>query len=350
MNPQMRKFLAAAAILFGIFLSVRYLLPLILPFLIGTLLALGAEPVVRFCCRRLHLPRSVASGIGVGMSFAFLTITVLLLAAMVIRELRALTGILPDFLGSIRGGMQSLSSWLLTLARQAPGGTADLLTRIINDFFSGGSALLDQGASWLLRVASGLLSRVPGSALGIGTGIIASFMISAKLPKIQALAKKWLKGTKVQPLFDTLRRVRHALGGWLKAQLKLSLITFGVACAGLLLLRIPYAPLWAVLIALVDAFPVLGTGSILVPWSLVSFLQGQYLLAFSLLGLYAAAAVTRAVLEPRFVGRQLGIDPLVTLLALYVGFRLFGILGMLLSPILAVVTTGLVELTPDSGS
>ena len=205
------------------------------------------------------------------------------------------------------------------------------------------------GASWLLHVASGLLSRIPGSALGIGTGIIASFMISAKLPKMQALVEKRLKGEKFQSVLGTLHRLRHALGGWLKAQLKLSLITFCVACIGLLLLRIPYAPLWAVLIALVDAFPVLGTGTVLVPWSLVSFLQGQYLLAFSLLGLYAAASVTRTVLEPRFVGRQLGIDPLVTLLALYVGFKLFGILGMILSPILAVVTSGLVELTPDNG-
>ena len=349
MNPLMRRFLTAAAILFGFFLSVRYLLPLILPFLIGALLALGAEPIVRFFCRHLRLPRPVASGIGVGMSFAFLAIAVLLLVALVVRELRALTGIVPDLVDSIRGGMLSLSSWLLALAQQAPGGASAILTRSINDFFSDGSALLDQGASWLLHVASGLLSRIPGSALGIGTGIIASFMISAKLPKMQALVEKRLKGEKFQSVLGTLHRLRHALGGWLKAQLKLSLITFCVACVGLLLLRIPYAPLWAVLIALVDAFPVLGTGTVLVPWSLVSFLQGQYLLAFSLLGLYAAAAVTRTVLEPRFVGRQLGIDPLVTLLALYVGFKLFGILGMILSPILAVVTSGLVELTPDNG-
>lgn len=348
MNPLIRKFLTAATILLGIFLSVRYLLPLIFPFLIGAALAFAAEPIVRFCCRKLHLPRPVASGIGVGMSFAFLMIVVLLLAALLVRELSTLTGILPDLEDSIRGGMQSLSSWLLALAERAPGEISAVLKRNINDLFSGGSALLDQATGYLLRLASGILSRVPGRALSFGTGIIASFMISAKLPKIQALVRNWFNGQKLQPLLESLRHFRHALGGWLKAQLKLSAITFSVATAGLLLLRIPYAPLWAVLIALVDAFPVLGTGSVLVPWSLVSFLQGDHLQAFGLLGVYVAAAVTRTVLEPRLVGRQLGIDPLVTLLALYVGFKLFGLLGMILAPMLAVATTQLLELKPDS--
>ncbi len=343
MNPLIRKSLTISAALLGIYVAVRYLLPLIFPFLIGTALALAAEPLVRFGCKKLHLPRSVSSFVGVGMSFAFLMIAVLLLAALLVRELSALTGILPDLEESIRGGMQSMSSWLLELAGRAPGGIATVLRRNINDFFSGSSALLDQAMGYLLRLASGLLSRIPGGALSIGTGIIASFMISAKLPKIKALLRSRLNAQKLQPLLDTLHRLKTALSGWLMAQLKLSGITFSLVTAGLLLLRISYAPLWAALIALVDAFPILGTGAILVPWSLVAFLQGDPVIAFGLLGLYALCAVTRTVLEPRLVGRQLGIDPLLTLLALYIGFKLFGLLGMLLAPMMAVTVTQLTE-------
>lgn len=344
MSPLMRKLLVSAAVLLGIFLSVRYLLPLIFPFLFGAVLALAAEPIVRFGCKRLHLPRPVAAGIGVGMSFSFVAIAVLLLAALVVRELRALAGIVPNLENSIRGGMESVSSWLLELAARAPGSVATVLTRNINDFFSGSSALLERATAYLLHLASGILSQVPGRALSFGTGIIASFMISAKLPKMKTFLRSRLNVQKLQPLLDAARRLKRTIGGWLKAQLKLSGITFSVATAGLLLLRIPYALLWAALIALVDIFPVLGTGTVLLPWSLVSFLQGDHLLAFGLLGLYAAAAVTRSVLEPRLVGRQLGIDPLVTLLALYVGFKLFGLLGMILAPILAVTATQLMEL------
>lgn len=347
MNPLLRKFLRVFAILLGLFLCFRYLLPLIFPFLIGALLALAADPIVRFGCTRLRLPRAVASGIGVSISFLFVVTAVLLLAALAIRQLRDLAGILPDLESTIRGGMDSMASWMLKLAEKVPDGIEPVLTKKINDFFSGGSALLDRATGYLLRLASGILSQVPGRALSFGTAVIASFMISAKLPKIKDYLRSRLNLQKLQPVSDTLHRLKHSLGGWMKAQLKLSLITFGVATAGLLLLRISYAPLWGALIAVVDAFPVLGTGAILVPWSLVAFLQGDHLLAFGLLGLYGAAAITRSVLEPRLVGRHLGIDPLVTLLALYVGFKLFGLPGMILSPMIAVTVTQLMELKTD---
>lgn len=347
MSPLLRKLLTFASILFGIFLSVRYLLPLLFPFLFGAALALAAEPIVRFGCRRLHLSRPVASGIGVSMSFAFLAIAVLFLAALLVRELRTLAGILPNLESSIRGGMESMSTWLLELAARAPGSIAAILTRNINDFFSGSSALLENVTGYLLHLASGILSQVPGRALSFGTGIIASFMISAKLPRIKASIRRRMSVQRLQPVLDTVKRIKRTLGGWLKAQLKLSGITFSVAAVGLLLLRVRYAPLWAVLIAAVDVLPVLGTGTVLIPWSLVAFLQGDRLLAFGLLGLYAAAAVTRTILEPRLVGRQLGIDPLITLLALYVGFRLFGLLGMIFAPMLAVTATQLMEFKTD---
>lgn len=344
LNPTVRKIFTLTSIFLGIVLALRYLLPLIFPFLMGTALALAAEPIVRFGCRRLHLPRPVSAGIGVSMSFAFLAMVLLVLAALLVRELRALSGILPNLAESIRGGMDSMSAWLLELAARAPDGIEAVLTRTIRDFFSGSSALLEQVTGFLLRFASGILSQVPGRALSFGTGIIASFMISSKLPKIKAFVRTRLKLQRLQPLLDTLRHLRHALGGWLKAQLKLSLITFSVVLTGLLLLRIRYAPLWAVLIAVVDVLPVLGTGTVLIPWSLVAFLQGDHLPAFGLLGLYAAVTLIRTVLEPRLVGKQLGIDPLITLLALYVGYKLFGLLGMLLAPMLAVTATRLMEL------
>ena len=344
MTSLIRKFITISAIFLGIFIGIRYILPLFFPFLLGAALAFAAEPIVRFGCKRLHLPRAAAAGIGVTMSFAFLAILILLLAAVAVRELSALSRILPSLENTIRSGMESVSSWLLKLAGRTPDGIAAVLTRNINEFFSGSSAFLDQVTGYLLRFASGILSQVPGRALSFGTAVIASFMISAKLPKIKTFFRAQLQVQKLQPLFDTLRHLKHALGGWLKAQLKLSGVTFCLAAGGLLLLRVRFAPLWAVMIALVDAFPILGTGAVLIPWSLVAFLQGDHLMAFGLLGLYAAAAVTRTILEPRLVGKQLGLDPLITLLALYMGFKLFGFWGIILAPMLAVTVVRLMEL------
>lgn len=342
MNPGFRRLLQIAALFFGIFLAVRYVFPLVFPFLLGLLLALGAEPMVKFFCGKCRMRRALAAGLGVSMAFFLLTLAVLTLCGLIIRELSALAGILPELEEAVRAGMDALSGWVMGLAQRAPDGIRGLLTRNVTEVFSGGSALLDRVMDFLLRLASGFLSRVPGGALTLGTAIISSFMISAKLPAIRAFFRGRLPMEKLQPIFSTLRGLKSALLGWLKAQLKLSGVTFLIAAAGFLLLRVPYAPLWAVLVALVDAFPILGTGAVLIPWSIVSFVQGDHFRAFALLGLYGAAALTRSVLEPRLVGKQLGLDPLVTLMALYIGYQLFGFAGMLLSPMLAVTAVQLI--------
>jgi predicted PurR-regulated permease PerM len=96
-------------------------------------------------------------------------------------------------------------------------------------------------------------------------------------------------------------------------------------------------------VSLVDAFPILGTGTVLLPWALISALQGQTVRGIGLLSVYAAISLTRSVLEPKLLGNHLGLDPLATLVALYAGFRLWGFGGMLLAPLLAVVVTQLIQ-------
>ena len=137
-------------------------------------------------------------------------------------------------------------------------------------------------------------------------------------------------------MLDSARRMRGVLGKWLLAQCKLMSITFAIVAAGLTLLRIPSSLLWALLVALVDALPILGTGTVLVPWSVVSFLQGDTPRALGILGIYITAALTRSMLEPKLLGQHLGLDPLVTLIALYIGYRLWGVGGMILAPLLTV--------------
>ena len=341
MNPSIRKYLPIVLGFSGFLLFTKFLLPILFPFLFGAGLAVAAEPLVAFLCRRLRFRRGLAAGVGITAAFCFLVLAVLVLCAFAIRELQALAGLLPELEAPLQAGLSTASVRLRDLADQAPGELGRILTRNVDSFFSGGNALLQKATDYLLKLASGILSHVPDSALGLGTGIISSFMISAKLPKIRQFLKEKLPREKWNPVISAVGHLKAVLCQWLKAQAKLSGVNFLLILGGLFLLRVPHAPLWALLTALVDAFPILGTGAILVPWSIVSFLQGDRILAFGLLGLYAAAALTRSVLEPKLLGKHLGLDPLVTLIFLYAGYRLWGILGMILAPILAVAATQL---------
>lgn len=331
-----RKVFTLVIFAFAVWLSLRLLLPVSLPFLLGGLLALGAEPMTAFLHSRLRLPRGAAAGISVTAAFCFLAFLVLTLCALILRELRILAGQLPNLEDSARSGLSTLSLWLLERISRLPPGIREILTRNVSELLSGSSALLDQAVSFLLNLAGSILSHVPDSALILGTGIISSYMISAKLPSLRRWISRRISRERLKPILDTLASIRSAVLGWLKAQLKLSFITWLILLSGLVLLRIPYAPLLAFLIALLDAFPVLGTGTALLPWSLVCFLQSDGGRGVGLLGLYALITLSRSVLEPKLVGRHLGLDPLVTLFALYAGYKLWGLGGMILSPVLAV--------------
>lgn len=348
-RPGLRKAFTLLAVFFGSWLFIRYLLPVLLPFLLGSALALAAEPAVNFLCSRLRLPRGAAAGIGVSMTFLMLVLLLLLLGALLLRELSGLTVVVPQAQQMIQNGLTSLQDFLLNLASRAPDGLAGMLTQSVLELFSGGAALLSQVANKLLGIASGVLGRIPDSALGFGTGLISSFMISAKLPRIREYIRQRIPDPWKKKYLPAVAATKTTIFSYLRAQIKLMGITFLIVGAGLLLLRVRLAPLWAALIAVVDAVPLLGTGTVMLPWALVCLLQGNHILSIGLIGIYAAAAITRSVLEPRLIGRQMGIDPLLTLAALYLGYRLWGVLGMFLAPMAAATAIRLADLRTQSG-
>lgn len=343
MRPGTGKAISLAAAFAGLYLFARYLMPLLFPFLLGTALALGAEPLTAFFQKRLGLPRGISTGISVSMAFCLLALAVLLTAAFFLRELGMLADVLPDLEQTALTGIGQLEGWALGMADKMPGSVRTVLQRNVSDFFSGGTRILDRAMAWLLGLAGTVLTHVPDSALSLGTAVISGFMISAKLPKIRLWVKRRLPREKLKPLLDAVSRIKTVAGGWLFAQLKLSGITWGVLSLGFWILGIRHAPLWGLGVALVDIFPILGTGTVLVPWAAVSLIQGNTPKALGLAGLYLTVMLTRSVLEPKLLGKHLGLDPLVTLIAMYTGYRIWGIGGMLLAPMLTVTAVQLVS-------
>ena len=325
-----KVFLAVAAAV-GLWVLLRWLLPVALPFLLGALLAMAAEPAVTFAENRLHLRRKLASGLGVSLTLVLLAGIMVLLGAILVRQLGRLTGSVPD----LEAGAAVLEDWLLTLADRAPEGLRAVAQRTVLDFFDDGTALVRQVSDRLPAMVGSLVAGVGSGFLGIGTGLLAAFLISVRLPKLRLQLKNALPDRWHTTYKPALGRIRRSLVGWLKAQGKLALVTWGIVSLGFWLLGISYWPLWAALVALVDAVPILGTGIVLIPWTVAAFLQGRQLQAVGLLGCWLVAMITRTVLEPKLMGRQLGLDPLTTLAALYMGFRFWGIPGLLLTPILA---------------
>ena len=301
-----------------------------------------AAPLVCFLNRRCQLPRAAGTALGVSVTVSFLAVLVLLLAAFALREVRLLAGTLPDLEAAALSGIGLLQEWTLSLTDHAPPGVRNLLRDNVTVLFSDGTAMLNRATPFVLSFAGNLLTHVPDSALTLGTGLISAFLISAKLPRIKRWILRQIPRERLKAMVAALKRMKTALGGWLLAQAKLMGLTLLILLLGFRLLRIPHAFLWALGVGLVDAFPVLGTGTVLLPWSLLCFLQSDTARAIGLLGLYATVTLSRSLLEPKLVGRHLGLDPLATLMALYIGYKLWGLGGMILAPLLAVTALQLV--------
>ena len=300
--------------------------------------------MVQFLHKRLHVPRPVSAGIGVSMAFSLLAILLLSLCAFLIRELGNIATVIPNWSHSARSVFSLMQNWLLQLSSRTPESLQPVLRENVNRFFSDGAAFLDKLFGYLLGLAGSLLSHIPDSAFSLGTAVISAFLISAKLPKIRRSLLRRIPRNRLRTLMDAWKRIRQVFGSWCTAQCKLAGISFVLLLMGLILLRIPYALLWASLICLVDAFPILGTGTVLLPWSFVCLLQADTARAIGLVSIYVVVTVSRSMLEPKFLSRHLGLDPLATLIALYVGFRLWGIGGMILAPMLTVVA---IQMTPE---
>ena len=334
-----RKFGMIAGVFFLAWGAFRYFLPIVAPFLLGWFFASAAEPVTRIACERGRLGRGAAAGISVTLVLLFLAGAVWLLAAVCYRELTAMATGVPEYARLAEDRLSDFRNWALAAASRIPGGFGELLGRSLSGLFREGGMLLDRLTSGALSVAGSAAGKIPGGALMIGTAVLSSYMIAARYPEL----KERLFGNdrfryRWEPVLERLRRT---VGLWLSAQLKLTAVTFGIAAAGFLLLRVEHWVIMALVTALVDAVPLLGTGTMLIPMALLGLLRGERVRAVGLLGLYVTAMLTRSALEPRLVGRELGLNPLVTLMALYAGFQIWGVPGMILSPILAVTAVQL---------
>lgn len=345
-NSRIGKIIWFLGILLALWLGGKYLLPVLLPFLLGAVIALAAEPAVRFGTGKLHMSRPLAAGLGVSLTLLLSASVVWLVGALAVKELGNLAGKLPDVEATVEQGVDMLRQWSVQLTNRLPEKARRFAAGTTEKMFDSTNVLQGQLTNRIPTMVRSVLGWLPGGALGIGTGVLAGFMLSVRLPKLRLWLQQRLPSQWQEKYLPALKRIRSSVLSWLKAQLKLSAVTWGIVTVGFLLLQIPYGPFWAFLVAVVDAVPVLGTGTVLLPWALVELLQGEGLRALGLVLIYGLAFLTRTLLEPKLVGRHLGLDPLVTLVCLYAGYRFWGIGGMILAPMLTAAVKGAVQPQP----
>ncbi len=324
--------LSAAAALGSFYLFFRYLLPWCLPFLIAALVASLLEPIVLRWQRTLNFRR--------GFSSLVLTLTLLfllggllsLLWTTLLSQLDALLSAAPAFFDALPEAAEGLLARLeRSGALRSPwleGFLRERLLHAVSDADSLLRALSARAVSALTAAASAL----PGVLLAAATCVLAIFFTSASYPALHAAPGKLLPPKTLAALRRLRSGAADSLARWLRAQAMLSCVTFFELLLGFLLMRQRYALLLALLITLLDALPVFGTGTALVPWALFTLLFGFPPRAIVLLALHLCTLITRNTLEPKLISAQAGLPPVASLFAMYLGYCAFGVAGMILFP------------------
>lgn len=330
----LQDFLFYAVLCASCWLALRYAAVWLLPFLIAWAVAAGCEPLVRRCCKAMRLKRSfVAAVVTLALNIGFAA-AVYFLASRLWREAVRLSAQLSDALPQVEALTRHLYDRLDGYCSACPPAMrqwmGQTLETVAQQLGSGGAHL----GQAVARAVTAAAASLPGAALFWGTTFLAVFFTIAAYPQLTGWAKRRIPTAWRFMLGRLGQSLKQSVGKWCKAQGILLAVTFGELLAGLWLLGQPYALLLALVIAVVDALPVLGAGMILLPWAVVRFAVGDVAGGLGLTALYAVLTVVYSVLAPKVMARQAQAPPLAALAALYVGFRVMGVGGMLVFPLL----------------
>ena len=320
-----------------IFISYYTLFKWFLPFILAYLISFITNPIVNFMETKLKLNRKIASGITVLFTISFVISLIVFIIYRIIFEVKRLSEILEDNYLVLLNSFNKIFSKIMGLYDKLPKELNQFSDSLIKGFTSNLMHLLTSITESTTKFAYNFAMSLPSVLVFIIVLILSTYFISSDKRKISRFIKDLIPDNVISKFFHIKRDLLHALLGYIKAQFILMLITFFEVTVAMIIIGVDYALLMALLISFVDALPLVGSGIILLPWSLASLILGDYTLSLYLLILYGIILLVRQVLEPKIIGSQIGLYPLITLMSMYVGLKIFGFIGMIFGPIIFLI-------------
>lgn len=331
------KIFYAAIWILGAWLFTTYLLKCLTPFIIAILIAYFIEPVVLYLMKKGGIKRGFASFICTILTLVLLLGVLTLLIWRGAIEVSSLIRRLPSFLATLPSVASNIQTSVYRFIIAMPSEIQDYLFNFVEKTISGGIDIPSKLYEWLIGFVSDFASKVPSIILFFFTASISTYFISSSYPSIIRFIKRQIPENWHSRVTETKGRIKDTVLKWLSAQLILMGITFLILSTGLTIIGIEFSIILSGLIALVDALPIFGTGTVLIPWALISMLSGNVGQGAALGALYAVIILVRSFLEPKIVGHRIGLPPIATLMAMYIGFCSVGIWGMAVFPIALIL-------------
>jgi len=315
--------------------------PHFVPFILAYFTALILDPLNVFLIRKLKFKKTPANTITFFVFLGVLALLSYLIINKIYVQLLGLLSFIQDNIPLIQIWFMDVTKYIQDTITLLPYNAGDQINRMAIQYINEITNL--NITSKLISYTYGFSTAVPNFFFLLLIYLISVFLFSFQLENIINRFYSLFKEANKKKAASVLGDLRKATFGVLKAQVILSTITFIISFAGLMILDVNYSAVIAFIIIIVDVLPILGTGSVLIPWAIVAFIRGNLFLGVGLIVLFLVIAIVRRVLEPKVLGERIGLTALTTLISVWVGFKVMGILGIFLFPLAFIFYKALVK-------
>ena len=316
------------------YLFLRYLLPPLSPFVFGFIIAWLLNKPAKALGKKLHLPARIPALLLAVVFFAIVFTAAITAGLQVISALEHFVPQLPSFYATkiVPFISHSFDRLEVMLSEYDPA-IVDLVDRILTQLFAYIGQLVSNLSLAMVRLVSSIITGMPSVILSIILTVVSTFFISLDFDCIIAFMKRCLPARVREAVSETVTTGVSSIGKILISYIVIMFMSFAELSIGFLLLRVPYAVGLGLLVSIIDIMPILGTGLVLIPWALIAAVLRNVRMAVGIALLYIVMLAVRNVVEPKLVGKQMGLHPLATLISMFLGLQLFGIAGLFGFPI-----------------
>lgn len=334
--------LIVSIVLVCIFIVPKIML-LFMPFIIGWFLALLANPLVRFFEEKIKIKRKAGSALVIVSVIAGICVLIYAVGNRLAKELIGLVQVMPDMWHDIKmefvGVSQKWSNVIDSLPKEVVEKAEDLGEAIGTEV----SVIVGELSVPTADALGKFAGNIPGAIIAVIMCLLSAYFFVAEKDYVSNIFKKVIPASWMKKCLLLKQTTIDVIIGYLKAQFKIEIWVYLLVAVGLMLLKVRYGYLIAIPIALLDILPVFGTGTILIPWTIFKLLTGDYMYALGLLIIWGVGQLLRQIIQPKMIGDSMGMAPIPTLVLLYLGYKVAGVVGMIVAVPLGILVLAMDE-------
>lgn len=307
------------------------LLRFLMPFVIGWIIAAIATPLVNWLEKRLKIVKKLGSALIVIFVLAAIVLVLYFGISRLAAEISSLIQNFPEMYAQLETGLRQIGDTLSGIFERLPSGVQNGWNAVVENLDQYMGNLVSNISEPTVTAAGNIAKQVPSYLISLLVSILSAYFFIVQREEVLNWMKKVSPESIQKRMTLVIDNLRYAVGGYFKAQFKIMAIVFVILLIGLGMLGTGYFVLVAFLIAFLDFLPFFGTGTAMIPWAVYKFFMGDYKMTVALVVIYVITQAVHQLLQPKLVGDSVGLNPLVTLILLYIGYRMGGILWMILA-------------------